>query len=618
MRTAETILNIIQDRGQRGLPLDDVYRQLFNPEMYLRAYSRIQKNTGAMTTGTTKETVDGMSQDKIANLIEVIRLERWQWTPVRRVEIPKSNGKTRPLGIPTWSDKLLQEVIRSILEAYYDPQFSEHSHGFRPNRGCHTALNQIHKTWVGTKWFIEGDIKGYFDNIDHTKLMSILREKIQDNRFLRLIEGLLKAGYCEEWKYHPTLSGTPQGGVISPLLANIYLDQMDAYVAEKLIPAYTRGERRKPHPQYTRLSQLGSYYRRRGRPEKAEELRRQAQKLPSGIPNDPDYRRLRYVRYADDFLLGLIGPKAEAEDIKEEVATFLETELQLTLSAEKTLVTHATMERARFLGYEIGIMQSQTKFDDQRRRVINGTVGLYIPNRVIEQKQQAYLRNGKVIHRAELLHYSEYDIICRYQWEYRGLVEYYAMAQNYGRLSGVGWTMEKSLLKTLAHKNRTTMWKTWKRLRAKTDTPQGPRACLKLIIPRMDKKPLVATFGGLPLKRRPTARIKDEDIRLHVNNMRSELLTRLLRDTCEICGSQDNVEVHHIRKLADLKQRGRREKPYWMQIMSALQRKTLVVCRRCHETIHYHWSTSRTKDTGEPDAGKLASPVRRGARGKGA
>src|SRR5215510_15004224 len=216
MRTADTILNIIQDRGKRGLPLEDVYRQLYNPAMYLRAYARIQSNEGAMTPGITEETVDGMSQAKIAKIIEAIRYERWRWTPVRRVEIPKSNGKMRPLGMPTWSDKMVQEVIRSILEAYYEPQFSKHSHGFRPKRGCHTALTDIRNVWVGTKWFIEGDIKGCFDNIDHTILMNILRENIQDNRFLRLIEGALKAGYCEEWTYHPSLSGSPQGGIVSP------------------------------------------------------------------------------------------------------------------------------------------------------------------------------------------------------------------------------------------------------------------------------------------------------------------------------------------------------------------------------------------------------------------
>jgi group II intron reverse transcriptase/maturase len=215
MRTAETILNIIQDRGKRKLPLDDVYRQLYNPDMYLRAYARLYKNNGALTQGITSETVDGMSQDKIAKITEAVRFERWHWTPVRRIEIPKSNGKTRPLGIPTWSDKLLQEVIRSILEAYYEPQFSRHSHGFRSNRGCQTALNEIHETWSGTKWFIEGDIKGCFDNIDHSILMQILRENIHDNRFLRLVDGLLKAGYCEEWKFHPSYSGTPQGGIVT-------------------------------------------------------------------------------------------------------------------------------------------------------------------------------------------------------------------------------------------------------------------------------------------------------------------------------------------------------------------------------------------------------------------
>ncbi len=218
--------------------------------------------------------------------------------------------------------------------------------------------------------------------------------------------------------------------------------------------------------------------------------------------------------------------------------------------------------------------------------MINGNVGLYIPDRVIQQKKQAFLQNDKVIHRAELLKYSEYDIICRYQWGYRGLVEYYAMAQNYSRLSTVGWTMAKSYLKSLAHKNHTTMWKAWKRLRAKTVTPLGPRTCLKLIVPGKGKEPLVAIFGGLPLKSRPNAIIKDEVIQPFVYK-RSGIIARLLRDTCELCGSQTEVETQHIRKMADLNKPWRKEKPLWTYIMSALQRKIIAVCRACHEDIHY-------------------------------
>ena len=222
------------------MPLEDVYRQLFNPDLYLMAYGRIYRNDEAMTQGMTEESVDGMSMEKIERIIEALRFQRYRWTPVRRVNIPKKNGKTRPLGIPTWSDKLLQEVCRLILEAYYEPQFSDRSHGFRPDRGCHTALIAIRRHWTGAKWFIEGDIKGCFDNIDHHILLSIIAEKIHDNRFVRLLGGLLKAGYCEQWKYTPTLSGTPQGGIISPLLANIYLDKLDQFIVEKLIPDYKK------------------------------------------------------------------------------------------------------------------------------------------------------------------------------------------------------------------------------------------------------------------------------------------------------------------------------------------------------------------------------------------
>jgi group II intron reverse transcriptase/maturase len=232
MRDAETVLNIIHERGKRGLPLEDVYRLLYNPTLYLRAYARLYANDGAMTPGSNGETVDGMKLEKIKHLIDDLRHERYRWTPVRRVYIPKKSGKLRPLGIPSWTGKLLQEAIRQILEAYYEPQFSSCSHGLRAQRGCHTALGEVKNTWTGTKWLVEGDIAQCFDRLDHEVMLAILREKIHDNRFLRLIRNLLQAGYLEQWRYHETLSGSPQGGVVSPILSNIYLDKLDKYVEQ--------------------------------------------------------------------------------------------------------------------------------------------------------------------------------------------------------------------------------------------------------------------------------------------------------------------------------------------------------------------------------------------------
>jgi len=591
MRTAETILNIIQDRGKRKLPLDDVYRQLYNPDMYLRSYAKLYPNDGAMTPGMTEETVDGWSMEKVAAIIVAIRDERWQWTPVKRVFIDKPKGGKRPLGLPVWSDKVVQDIIRSILEAYYEPQFSKHSHGFRPKRGCHTALKEIDEVWQGTKWFIEGDIKGCFDNIDHTLLMNILRENIHDNRFLRLIEGALKAGYCEEWKYHPSLSGSPQGGIVSPILSNIYIDRLDRFVQNTVIPEYTRGTRRKEGEEYRRLHSLSTYYRNTGRIERAEELRKAMQQYPSVDPNDEEYRRLRYVRYADDFLLGYAGTLAEATEIKEKIAAFLRTQLNLTLSADKTLITHASTGRARFLGYEIGTMYCQTKFDKLRKRAVNGKIGLYIPEDVLQKKRQRYLRDGKVHHRTELMNDSEYDIIIRYQAEYRGLVQYYTLAQNRCRLGYVGFTMETSLLKTLASKGRTTFAKTLKRLKSTTQSPHGPRTCLKLTIERAGQRPLVAIFGGLSLRRKQTA-IKDQVLMPYIRR-RSEIVERLLNNTCEVCGSKEHIQMHHVRHLADLNKKGRREKPLWMKIMIARKRKSIPLCKRCHDDVHFNRPTFR-------------------------
>jgi group II intron reverse transcriptase/maturase len=301
MQDANIYLKLVRERGKKGLPLERVYRQLFNRELYLVAYGKIYRNTGATTPGATGETVDAMSLAKIDAVIEALRYERYRWTPVRRVYIEKKHSvKKRALGLPSWSDKLLQEVIRSILDAYYEPQFSDRSHGFRPQRGCHTALKDISDFWTGTTWFIEGDISQCFDSLAHDILLTTLAERIQDGRFLRLIKELLTAGYLEDWKWNYTLSGAPQGGILSPVLSNIYLDKLDKFVEITLIPEYNRGARRQAHQTYVQINNALASRRKQGKGEEVKALKKQRQQLPSVDPNDPNYRRLRYCRYADD------------------------------------------------------------------------------------------------------------------------------------------------------------------------------------------------------------------------------------------------------------------------------------------------------------------------------
>ena len=587
MQNAETVLNVIRERGERGLPLENIYRLLYNRNLYLRAYGRIYSNQGATTKGITAETMDGMSLAKIDRIIEALRYERFRWTPVRRVNIPKPNGTTRALGIPTGPDKLLQEVIRMILEAYYEPQFSDRSHGFRPGRGCHTALSNVVNYWSGVRWFVEGDIKGCFDNIDHEVLLSVLGERLHDNRFLRLLTYLLKAGYVEDWKYGRTLSGTPQGGIVSPILANIYLDRLDKFVENVLIPAHTRGTDRRPNREYTRLSDRMKYHRKVGHHSLAAALRKQMQQLPSRDPHDPDYRRLRYVRYADDFVLGFIGPKAEAQQVKESLETFLRDTLKLELSKEKTLITHATSQAARFLGYELVNQQANDQLDPTGRRRVNGRIGLRVPADVIEQHCQAYMRKGKPAHHSFLIHDEDYSIVARYQSEYRGVVEYYILAYNVSHFGRLHWVMEWSLAKTLAAKHKTSCAQVFRRYKSVTQTEHGPRVCLKVEKQRDNgKRPLVAYFGGIPLKRQRQAVLVDQQPQRYRTD-RNELIKRLLADECEMCGSTVGVEVHHIRALRDLNVKGRREKPKWVQVMAARRRKTLVVCRMCHMNIHH-------------------------------
>jgi group II intron reverse transcriptase/maturase len=602
MRTAATVLNIIRDRGQRGLPLEQVYRQLYNPDLYLKAYAKLYKNKGALTPGTTKETVDGMTLAKIEAIIQAVRYERYRWTPVRRTYIPKRNGKRRPLGIVSWSDKLLQEVIRLILEAYYEPSFSNHSHGFRPKRGCHTALREV-QTWKGVKWWIEGDISSYFDQISHPLLIAILREKIHDNRFIRLIENLLKAGYLENWRYHQSPSGVPQGSVCSPVLSNLMLDKLDHYVEQQLLPKYNRGQRRKTYPPYVALTKQAWKARKTGDREAAKHYNQQAQKLPSRDPQDPNFRRLWYVRYADDVLLGFTGPKVEAVSIKQELATFLRDQLAQELNQAKTLITHARTAKAHFLGYEVQTLQADAKHDRRGQRCINGSIGLRVPKAVIQAHCKKYLRRGKPTHLMQRVNDSAYSIVAQYQAEYVGVVQYYRLAYNLCDLGQLKWIMQQSLVKTLAKKFKTTAARIYRRYRALHTTDEGTYKVLEVKLARgPGQAPLTTHFGGVSLRYNRWAALNDEPAR-PIWNKRSELVQRLLAQNCELCGSTEKVEAHHIRKLANLERKGQTTPPEWVKRMVARKRKTLIVCQKCHNEIHYgrYAGVALTKQvTGEP------------------
>ncbi len=583
MQNAETVLGVLRERGRKGLPCDELYRQMFNVDLYLMAYGRIYANRGAMTPGSDAETADGMSMGKIQRIIEAMQHERYRFCPVRRTFIPKKNGKLRPLGLPSWSDKLVSEVVRLLLEAYYEPTFSGYSHGFRPGRGCHTALREVERTWTGTVWFVEGDISDCFGSLDHDIMIKILGGKIHDNRFLRMIRNMLTVGYLEDWKYHESLSGSPQGGVASPILSNIYLDKLDVFVETVLIPQYTRGARRKPNTEYWRIHSRKWQARKRGDRDAVRALRHELRQLPSRDPRDPGYRRLKYTRYADDHLLGFIGPKAEAEAIKDQLARFLRDELTLELNPDKTLITHARTTAARYLGYEIIVQHCNDKITNGRR-VVNGVVALRVPLDVIKAKRAPYRCQGKPWHRSALQNLDDFDIIQTYGAEYRGIVGYYLLAQDVWRLNVLEWYAKTSMLKTLAAKYQSTVSKMAIRYTAETETPQGPRTCFEARIQRDGKQDLVARFGGNPLVRKKDTVLIDR-VSGPVPTPRKELIRRLLARRCELCGKADKVVIHQVRKLASLGKPGP-DQPMWAAKMAKMRRKTLAVCADCHDVAH--------------------------------
>ncbi|WP_394960080.1 reverse transcriptase domain-containing protein [Candidatus Allofournierella merdavium] len=581
-----------------------LYRNLYNPEFFLLAYERIQAKPGNMTAGNDGNTIDGMSMKRIDSLIQRLKDFSYQPKPARRTYIPKANGKMRPLGIPAFDDKLVQEVVRMILESIYEPTFQNSSHGFRPKRSCHTALQYIKRNYTGVKWFVEGDIKGCFDNVDHHVLVRILRRRIKDEYFISLIWKFLKAGYMEDWVYHNTYSGTPQGSLISPILANIYLNELDVFMA-KYAESFNCGKGRKINPAYKmpldvrrgkqewlkRNSAKISEEKRQKVMAEIRELNNYLFTVPYSDPMDTGYKRVVYVRYADDFLIGVIGSKEDAKQVKTDVGEFIKEQLHLEMSPEKTLITHGN-DFARFLGYLVTVSREQNRTRTKNgftRRTYVGKVKLYVPkekwlNRLLSygalkisyDKAHGNKEVWEPVRRPGLIRLDDIEILNQYNAEVRGMYNYYRLANNATVLNAFVYVMKYSMYKTFAGKYRTSMRKIIRKYCRNKDFTVSYQT-------KSGTKSVVFYNQGVRRNDKVIATENPDIIgRTNENRRYTRLTDRLQGHVCEFCGAEtEDIEIHHIRKLKDLS--GRAE---WERHMIARKRKTMALCHSCHVKLH--------------------------------
>ncbi len=590
--TTEILVNISKNSSKNKNEIfTRLYRYMLRPDLYFVAYKNLYANQGAATQGVNDDTADGFSKEKIERIIQSLADESYQPKPVRRTYIQKKGNskKLRPLGIPTFTDKLVQEVMRMILEAVYEPIFSKYSHGFRPERSCHTALNSIKKEFTGVTWFVEGDIKGCFDNINHNVLVNIIGRKIKDQRLIQLVWKFLRAGYMENWKYHTTYSGCPQGGIISPILANIYLNELDKF-AEKTAKKYHKDRDRVHTKEYDDLSSvLGSIRKelKTATGQRKSELlkqrkmfRKQLRKIPCASQTD---KVMKYIRYADDFIIGVKGEKSDCENIKRQFSDFISHELKMELSEEKTLITHSS-QFARFLGYDIRVRRDNVAKPHGKhlQRTLNMKVELCVP---FKDKIMPFLFRKSIIRQLEdgtlepiarkyLYGCTDLEILTAFNAELRGLCNYYALASNYTRLCYFAYFMEYSCLKTIAGKHKTTA----RKIIAKYAYDGSWR------IPYKTKKGIrYSKFADFMKCKKATGFdevIKDYAV-IHATTT-TTFEDRLSAEVCELCGKTGvPLELHHVNKVKNLK-----GKDFWEIMMIAKKRKTIAVCKECHHKIH--------------------------------
>ena len=570
----------------------DLYRLLYKTDLYVVAYEKIKSAPGNMTPGTDGVRLDGFSMDVIDDIVATLRDESFQFKPSRREYIPKANGKMRPLGIPSPRDKIVQEVIHMTLEAIYDspkgPTFRDCSHGFRPGRGTHTALREFRTKWSGVAWIIEGDIKACFDEIDHHVLVSLLRKRISDDRFISLIWKAIRTGYL--WKKEPRGSfvGTPQGSVASPILANIYLHELDLFV-EGLQQKYEKGSKRKDSPEYHRVNYRRQRALKRSGGIMTPEIRaltKQMRSLPSMDTFDPGFVRVKYIRYADDWIVGVTGPRSLAEQIKDDIQTFLWDVLKLQLSQEKTVITHAKTEEAFFLGtrLQVGSVNSNPLVTHchhghrhYRRRCTGWSPLMRAPiKKLVERLHQKGFCDGEGVARSktnwvclEVKHIIE--LFNSTNW---GLLNYYRFADNFASMSRIQYILHRSLAKTLAHKLR----KPVKQLFCEHGRNLG------FSWKDSEGKDRNAFFkANSDWTRNPTAFLTERE---HPDPLETHVRFRTrshLGHPCIICEATVGVQMHHVRHIRKV---GGKPVGGFAWLMRLQNRKQVPVCRECHRKIH--------------------------------
>ena len=602
MRNPVLVLKSIEEKSKdQTYKYERLYRNLYNPDFYLLAYKNIAASPGSMTAGSDGRTLRGMSVERIEKIIATLKDHSYQPKPARRVYIHKKNSnKKRPLGIPSTDDKLVQEIVRMILEAIYEPTFSNASHGFRPNRSGHTALSHVRECFTGMKWIIEGDIKACFDSFDHHVLIGILRKRIQDEYFISLMWKFLKAGYMEQWEYHTTFSGTPQGSGMSPILANIYLTELDVYM-EEYKKAFDMGSR-KPNPPYRaanfqykkHMTKLASNrggttaHEHKAAVKHIKSLRNAMLKIPSYLPIDPSYKRIQYNRYADDFVIGVIGSQEDAEKVKSDIKRFICEKLKLTLSEEKTSITHSS-EMIRYLGYDFTVSRDSSLKRDKQGRTIrawSGRVRLYVPKekwmgklleyQVLQIKKDDTGKERWVsLHRGKLINRQDIEIISKYNAEIRSLYNYYRLAENVSILSKFAFIMEYSMYKTFAAKYKSTV----KKIRTKYNKNGvfGVEYTLRSGEVRR------CEFYHDGFNRCPGERLAYIDLMPQYGryDKPNSLAIRIKHGVCELCGEEtDSISMHHIKKMADLT-----GQTIWELLMRNKRMKTLALCPSCYEKV---------------------------------